>query len=320
MLPLILITAYVAYTVWRSNAFLHDDQMMSLAKKKMDIKAYILDATDMLRLSRLWPKQPEKEMAALNKIGEGYREQGQYEKAEQFYQQALAKSITLYGNTNNYAGIYLNNLGQLYYQDNKLNEAESAYTLSRNIMDSLYGKSSVQYAMVTFNIGDLRFKSGKTIDAERLYKQAIHIFEQSKVDDRIFLLVSYRKLGEYYAKLSDWNQAQSQYSEAYDLLCAEVSADTLDYEVMELYDDYSGYYLAKKNYTQAEMFLSKALNIGRSSFGSTSIYYLKLLAHEENLNNVEGDYSTAKSIRTKIQNISNELSPDERVTINDLYK
>lgn len=110
-------------------------------------------------------------------LAEIYGSQGNFDKAERFYQQASV----IWEKTSNYPHMAssLNDLAMLYHSQGRYTEAEPVYRRSLTIREKVLGPEHPDVASSLNNLGVLYRAQGRYTEAEILYRQALMITEKA---------------------------------------------------------------------------------------------------------------------------------------------
>jgi len=117
---------------------------------------------------------------SLTKLGEFYRDQGQYSKAEPLYKRALAIAENSLGRDHLQVATIMNNLAALYGVQGKYAEAEPLYIQDWEKSANALGPNHPDVANVLENIAELYQKTGRTEEAIELEERAKSIRFKNK--------------------------------------------------------------------------------------------------------------------------------------------
>lgn len=134
-------------------------------------------------------------------IGNVYAQQGQFEKARNYYQRAF--DLAILRNKPEIKASALNNLAIMYKKENKLDEALSYLKQALEIKTQLNMQKSV--ALTLSNIGDVHAEKNEFQEALHFHNKALKLKEE--LGDKIGVAHSYNRLGLVYNKMGKYYNA-----------------------------------------------------------------------------------------------------------------
>ncbi|MBI2434409.1 MAG: tetratricopeptide repeat protein [Candidatus Hydrogenedentes bacterium] len=148
----------------------------------------------------------------LDALGQVYTALGVFEKAEQYYQDALNTKQKALGGRHRDVPITLNNLADLHYIQGKTEDVESLYrrALDINERDQL----NLEVCRSLNGLALLQNDAGEYVKAEEHLKRAIEIHEKAQRRDHPYMATVLVNLGILYTNLGRYEEAQPLFERA----------------------------------------------------------------------------------------------------------
>jgi CHAT domain-containing protein/tetratricopeptide (TPR) repeat protein len=234
-----------------------------------------------------------------------YRSQGQYAKAEPFYEQALAIRKKSLGEAHPDYASSLNNLAVLYESQGHYAKAEPFYEQALAILKKSLGEAHPDYASSLNNLAALYESQGQYAKAEPICEQALAIRKKSLGEAHPTYASSLNNLAGLY-------KSQRQYSKAepYLLQASQVYKKSLG-EAHPLYagslNNLAVLYESQGHYSKAELLYEHALEIRKNSLGEEHLDYAQSLNNLAGLYEKQGLYSRAEPLYVQALGILKKL-------------
>lgn len=148
----------------------------------------------------------------LDALGMVYTALGTFDKAEQYYQDALAAKRHALGARHRDIPITLNNLADLHYILGKKEDVEDLYrqALDINRRDQL----NLEVCRSLNGLALLRNDAGDYVQAEELLKRAVEIHEKAQRRDHPYMATVLVNLGILYTNLGRYEEAEPMFERA----------------------------------------------------------------------------------------------------------
>jgi serine/threonine protein kinase/Tfp pilus assembly protein PilF len=117
--------------------------------------------------------QPELEADLRSTIGGVYRELGEYEKAVNMHQRALALRKRIFGEEHPAVADSLNDLGIAFYRQSNFAEAETNHLRALALRKKLYGGQHPKVAESLNNLANVLRDRGRLVEAETMFRNAL---------------------------------------------------------------------------------------------------------------------------------------------------
>jgi tetratricopeptide (TPR) repeat protein len=156
-------------------------------------------------------EEGEKEIVALHRKAQAFKEEGKPAEAARLYERAVEKARALYGADHPATATLMNNLAYLYQALGQYARAEPLYQRSLAIREARLGKDHPDVATSLNNLAELYRVTGQHARAEPLYQRSLGIREAQLGKDHPDVAQSLNNLALLY-------QTKSQYARAEPLL------------------------------------------------------------------------------------------------------
>lgn len=259
--------------------------------------------------------------------------QGNYEVAKNYFQDAVKTAQSEFGTKNNKYARYLNYLALSHHAISNYNKAESLYVKSISIFESTSNKNPNEFVDVSNNLARLYLKMGIYDKAEEYFNKVLRYISTNDKDyPKVInsMSILYRKTGReekadslltYLDKsIEEGNDIEEEANYLNTKASAEFSrnnfekADSLLQRAIALVDsaygryhpDYSKYinnlatiYKAKKSYDKAESLYLETLSL-KSKLGKNHPSYAITLSNLAKLYTEKNDYNLAETYYEKL--------------------
>ncbi|CAB4024011.1 Nephrocystin-3, partial [Paramuricea clavata] len=192
-----------------------------------------------------------------HKIGLVYHAKGELDKAEDYYQRALAIKVKQLGLVHVDVADSYENIGEVYRAKVELDQAKDYYQRALAIKEMQLGPDHVDVAGSYDNIGEVYRAKGELDQAKDYYQRALGIKEIQLAPDHVDVADSYDNIGEVYYAKSELDQAKSYYERA--LAIKEKQSVPDDISIALSYNNIGAVYHAKGALDQAKDYYERAL-------------------------------------------------------------
>ncbi|CAF4303702.1 unnamed protein product, partial [Adineta steineri] len=228
-----------------------------------------------------------------NQLGYVKDEQGNYEKAIWYYEQALEiDQKTLSSNQSSLATPY-NNIGFVYDNMGEYSKALSYHEKALEIQQNTLPSNHSSLARSYNNIGAVYDSMGEYLKALLFYEKAFEIRQKSLPSNHPSLAASYNNIGLVYNKMGEYSKALSYYEKALEICQKSLPPNHSSLAIP--YNNIGFVYDNMGEYSKALSFYEKALEICQKSLPSN---HPSLAASYNNIGSVfhnMGEYSEALS-------------------------
>jgi tetratricopeptide (TPR) repeat protein len=200
-------------------------------------------------------------------LGDLYRSQGNYERAEPLLQQALHLRQDLLGGRHSVVASSLNNLALLYYSQGRYEEAEPLYQQALHPYQDLLGDRHPDVAQSLNNLAALYYSQGRYEEAEPLYQQALHLSLDLLGGRHPAVASSLNNLAGLYKAQRRYEEAEPLYQQALHLYQDLLSDRHPD--VAQSLNNLAALYKAQRRYEEAEPLYVEAVAIAVNTLGET---------------------------------------------------
>lgn len=216
-------------------------------------------------------------------IGAIFHKNGKYDKAIEYYTNALNKKIELYGEIHPEVGTSFNNMGLLCHDLGSYEEAIGLYEKSLTIHIETLEENDLRISSTYSNLGMSLSEIGNFIEAKKYYQKSLDIIDSER---NIEAAKVYNNLALTLKKEQDYNKAIEFYQKALNLQIIFLGKEHSDVGIT--YNNIGSVFYAKKEYNEAIEYYMKSLSILENIFSVSHpvINGIKgnLLASKESLN------------------------------------
>jgi len=254
---------------------------------------------------------------AYHNLGLAYFEIRDYQKAIEYYSEALDIQLKISGEKHSNVAISYNCLGRVYYNMNNYKKAINLYDKALSIQLEVSGEKNLHVAIFYNDLGNVYADISNYEKAIFSFKKALNIRLELFGEKHPKVAVSYNNLGTIYSDLGDNEEAIDLYNKALDIQL-EIFGKKNSI-VATLYNNLGLKYDDVGNYKKAINLQNKALNIRLELFGEkhpkVAISYNNLGLHYYNI----GDYEAAITLYKKALSIQLELFGEKHQNIATSY-
>ena len=159
--------------------------------------------------------------------GEMYGYLGDYTKAIEHINTALAIDTTINGSDYSVASTY-NSLGFIYYYNDDIVHSLESFNKSLEIAERLFGKDNPDVATAYHNIGYIYNAEGEYEKALQYLETALTIRLKVLGEDHHHVASSYHVIGNVHCNLGNYDKALGYYNQAYAIREAVLGSDHPD--------------------------------------------------------------------------------------------
>jgi len=226
-----------------------------------------------------------------NKIGDQYRQKGNFDEAFAYSHQALETGLKYLGAQHPEIASSYSNLGHVYFYRAQYDQALKSYQQALNIRRTALGEQHPDVARSYNNIGNVYLMKGDYEQAIAFDKKDLAIKLATIGEQHMNTTLSYLSLGSVYIEKGDYDEAIAVDKKALSILLQIVGEQHPN--VAMSYYNISDCYLKKGDYDQAIALGDKALSIilntlGKQDYRAATCYILLGRAYFD-----KGDYNQA---------------------------
>ena len=245
-------------------------------------------------------------------MGTTYANLGDYHRAIEFFEQALAIRREHLGNSHPDVATSLNNLASLYQDQGRYREAEPLLLRALEIRETALGESHPDVAASLNNLASLYQDQGRYREAEPLLLRALEIRETALGENHPDVAASLNNLASLYQDQGRYEEAESIYQEALTIARAIGDLDSAASTLSNL----GNIHFASREYLEAIRFYEQELalyrEIGNRSGEGNALFSLGWAYA------FQAQYELALDYFNNSLNISQETEDENRIA-NILY-
>ncbi|CAF0816398.1 unnamed protein product [Adineta steineri] len=242
-----------------------------------------------------------------NQLGYVKDEQGDYEKAIWYYEQALEIDQKTLSSTQFSLATPYNNIGFVYDNMGEYSKALSYHEKALEIQQNTLPSNHSSLARSYNNIGAVYDSMGEYLKALSFYEKAFEIRQKSLPSNHPSLATSYNNIGLVYNKMGEYSKALSFYEKALEI--CQKSLPSNHPSLAASYNNIGSVFHNMGEYSEALSSLEKALEIQQKTLPSN---HPSLATSYNNIGlvyNNMGEYSKALSIYEKALEIFQNTLP-----------
>ena len=154
--------------------------------------------------------QPAVEAELCDLIGTLYSQVGNYRRAEEILNSAVALRRRVSGPENADTATSLNNLGLAYMAEGKLPESENAHREAYKIRQKIFGPANAQTATSINDLSCVYRQEGRLTNAESMARKALAVRQQLFADDSLEVADSLRNLCIILGDEGQWEESEAK--------------------------------------------------------------------------------------------------------------
>ena len=229
-------------------------------------------------------KEGEEAGSVYDNIGYVYKNNGNLDKALEYYEKAIAISENILGKEHPSTALSYNNIGLVYHSKGDYDKALEYYEKAKDIREKVLGKEHPYTASSYNNIGGVYDSKGDLDKALEYYEKALAIKEKVLGKEHPDTAGSYNNIGGVYDSKGDPDMALDYYEKAKDIREKVLGKEHPD--TAYSYHNIGTVYFENKDYKTALDYFTKALKIFFEKLGenhpntqSTFEWILLTLSH-----------------------------------------
>jgi tetratricopeptide (TPR) repeat protein len=248
-----------------------------------------------------------------NQLGYIKDGQGDYEKAIEYYENALQMWANTLPSNHPYFATCFNNMGLVYKNMEQYSEALQFLEGSLKMSQKVLPPNDPDLAISHNNIGEVYRNMGEYSKALSFYQTALEIWQQTLPPNHPNLAISYTNIGLAYDNMNEYSKALSFYEKALEIKQKVLPSNHPDLAIS--YNNIAGVYGYMGEYSKALSFYEKALEIKQKSLSpnhpSVATSYGNIAGVYDNM----GEYSKALSYLERALDINQRSLPPNHPSI-----
>lgn len=250
---------------------------------------------------------------SINSLAEFYRTQYRFDKAVQFYQEALRISkVSLPIRHLNIAAI-LNNLALLYHAQHHLDEAEPLFQEALAIQQMALPAGHLTIATSLNNLAGLYESQNRLSEAELLFQEALEIRQVALPAGHPDIASSLHNLAGLYHAKNCLDEAETLYKKALDIYQISLPAGHPD--IASNLHNLATLYRAQNRIDEAVLLCQEALSMRHKSLSAEHPDIAKSIHELAGLSDVQGRLDEAEILHQKALKIRQRSLPTEHPDI-----
>ena len=221
-----------------------------------------------------WSKKDEAFLQSvsvlLNNMAGVYQEQGDYEKALEYYGKALEIVERTLGNDHPYTATTYNNMAGVYKEQGDYEKALEYYEKDLEISERVLGSDHPSTATTYNNMAGVYKEQGDYEKALEYYDKALDVRERTLGNDHPYTATTYNNMAGVYKEQGDYEKALEYYEK--DLEISERTLGNDHPSTATTYNNMAGVYKAQGDYKKALEYLEKALTVFMAKLGVNHPY------------------------------------------------
>lgn len=232
--------------------------------------------------------------AAADELASLLQYQGEYDRAEPLFLEALDVRREHLGESHAYVGATLNNLGMLYQAKGDLESARDYITEALGILTVALGESDLNVAAITANLGILLQYMGDYPAAERHLMKALEVRRAALGEESPEVASSLNSLASLYYDRTDYAAAEP-FLRRSTAIWQAVLGNEHPHVALSL-SNMGALLSAMGEYAEAEAFDRRAVDIYRATLGDEHPDLASALHNLAHTLESEGDYASAEPL------------------------
>jgi len=215
-----------------------------------------------------------------NKFGFYHDDLAQYEKAIQFYKEALRIGEQTIGKEHSDYAVRLNNLAIVYQSQGRYNEAIEKYEEAIMIGEQTVGKEHPDYATHLNILANVYYSQGRYDEAIKKYEEALKIDEQTIGKEHPDYATHLNNLANVYQLQGKYDEAIEKYEEAIMIGEQTIGKEHPDYAIR--LNNLANVYQSQGRYDEALSLYEQTLSIFEKTLPENHPYTIQLRGSVEN--------------------------------------
>ena len=221
-----------------------------------------------------WSKKDEAFLQSvsvlLNNMAGVYQEQGDYEKALEYYEKDLEISERVLGSDHPSTATTYNNMAGVYKEQGDYEKALEYYDKALDVRERTLGNDHPYTATTYNNMAGVYKEQGDYEKALEYYGKALEIVERTLGNDHPYTATTYNNMAGVYKEQGDYEKALEYYEK--DLEISERTLGNDHPSTATTYNNMAGVYKAQGDYKKALEYLEKALTVFMAKLGVNHPY------------------------------------------------
>ena len=238
---------------------------------------------------------------SLNSLADLYKSQGNYDKAEPPYLEALKIIEKALGKEHPDYANSLNNLALLYKSQGNYAKAEPLLVEALKIIEKALGKEHADYASSLNNLANLYKSQGNYAKAEPLYLEDLRITEKALGKQHPDYAISLNNLAALYKSQGNYAKAEPLYLEALKIKEKVLGKEHPSYAIS--LNNLAALYDIQGNYTKAEPLYLEDLRITEKALGKQHPDYATSLMGLADLYKSQGNFAKAEPLLVEAKEV-----------------
>lgn len=261
----------------------------------------------------------------LANLGNVYREQGKFEKANECYQRSLKINQQHHGEEDIRTAMVLGGLGNVYQQQGKLEDARDCYERALRIEERHYGKDHLEMASNLGGLGNIYQQQGRFEQAREYYERALKLKERRYCKDHVEITAELGNLGTIYYKQGKLKEAKEYYERTLKIQEQHYGKDHV--QTTASLGNLGTVYLDEGKLEQAKQYYERALSLQEHHYGKEHVGIVAVLGNLGNIYRRQGKsgqasqyYERALKIKDHYYGKDHPQIASELVNLGHIYR
>ena len=146
-------------------------------------------------------------------LGNTWQDQGLWEQARSYYQEALTRFVEAFGPEHYYVAVAYENMGMTYYEEGQYDQALVYLDQSRHLLWRFFGRDSPRLINLYLNLGALHTQMGHPTEARQYLLEAETLVKRHLDPAHPMLSNLYNNLALVISDQADWPLAEHYFTE-----------------------------------------------------------------------------------------------------------
>ena len=289
------LTVIITLIFIKINAQTNVDSTSIYFNQKRYDKAIKYIQKDLITNENNYNKYDENYLISLNNLAYIYSLDGQFEKAEIWYNKIIEIRKKTNGENHPDYALSLSNLASTYIDEGKYSLAEPLYILSLKIRKKNYGEKSKEYLSTLNNLAITYDDEGKYSLAEPLYIKSLEIRKEIFGEKSSEYLSSLNNLANCFNLQGRYLEAETLFEKVLKTRKETIGEDNLDYSIS--LTNLAILYVNQGKYSLAEPLYIKAIALNKKFLGIQHPDYASSLSNLAVLYVSQGMYAKAEPLQ-----------------------
>lgn len=238
--------------------------------------------------------QPEIQAEMATRIGRSYSNMGEYEKAQQLLERALALSTAAYGLEEPRVAELHARVGYLQLELGEYTDALASYSEARRQQAVFFGPKSLETASSEVRIAGAKHELGEYEEAEATYQQAIETLRSTGTDGRHVLAQALYNYGYLLRSVGRIDEEEPLLLEAYEIR-KDLHGDVHP-SIASTLNALGNHYNGRGNLELGTQYLEQSLDVKRELYDENNIQIGRTLANLGMVHFDRGEMETAEQL------------------------